>query len=251
MTEIREPRIVAAAEREMQKWRTAQQIADRIIRFDTAHGAQQKKIGPYITISRQAGAGAEQIAHAVGERLGWEVVDKNVLDAIAKHFCLERSQLENLDESSGNWLRDTLFLWLDPHIISADKFLACLEKVVWMAARKGNVVFVGRGVRFLLPDEHGLAVRLVASEKYRVERIRREKGLSEAAARRFVHELEQTRRQFVQRFFHKDVDDPQWYDLVINVERWGVEETANLIVTAWRAREEQMKTVAKPAEAVV
>jgi len=247
MTEIREPRIAAAAEREMQKWATAQQIADHIIRFDAAHGSRERKLGPYITISRQAGSGAEEVARAIGEKLGWEVVDKNVVDAIAKHFCLERSQLENLDESSGNWVRDTLGLWLDPHIISADKFLACLERVVWMAARKGNVIFVGRGVRFLLPDEFGLAVRLVASEKYRVERIQREKGLTEAAARRFVHELEQMRRQFVQRFFHKDVDDPQWYDIVINVERWGVEKTAEMIVAAWHTRQQASEPAAASA----
>jgi len=246
MTEIREPRIAAAAEKEMQKWATAQEIADRIIRFDAAH-RQEKTLGPYITISRQAGAGAEDVARRVGEQLGWEVVDKNVLDAIAKCFCLERSQLGNLDESSGNWVRDTFGLWLDPHIISADKFLTCLERVVWMAARKGNVVFVGRGVRFLLPDEFGLAVRLVASEKYRVERIQREKGLSESAARRFVHELEQTRRQFVQRFFHKDVDNPEWYDVVINVERWGVEKTAEMIVAAWHARQQALKAATEPA----
>jgi len=251
MTDIREPRIAAAAEREMQKWAAAQEIADRIIRFDAAHGSREKKVGPYITISRQAGSGAEEVARAIGEKLGWEVVDKNVVDAIAKHFCLERSQLENLDESSGNWLRDTLGLWLDPHIVSADKFLACLERVVWMAARRGNVIFVGRGVRFLLPDEFGLAVRLVASEKYRVERIQREKGLTEAAARRFVHELEQMRRQFVQRFFHKDVDDPQWYDIVINVERWGVEETANIIVAAWQRRRATSKVAGEHAGAAV
>lgn len=246
MTEIREPRIAAAAEKEMQKWATAQQIAERIIRFDAAHG-QEKKFGPYITISRQTGAGAEEVARVVGKRLGWEVVDKNVLDAIAKSFCLERSQLENLDESSGNWVRDTFGLWLDPHIISADKFLTCLEKVVWMSARKGNVVFVGRGARFLLPDEFGLAVRLVASEKYRVQRIQREKGLSEPAARRFIYDLEQTRRQFVQRFFHKDVDDPQHYDIVINVERWGVDKSAELIIAAWHARRQEEKVVPEPA----
>ncbi|MGQ9505444.1 MAG: cytidylate kinase-like family protein [Thermogutta sp.] len=248
MNEIREPRIAAAAEKEMQKWATAQQIAERIIRFDAAHG-QEKKFGPYITISRQAGAGAEEVARAVGERLGWEVVDKNVLDAIAKSFCLERSQLENLDESSGNWVRDTFGLWLDPHLISADKFLTCLERVVWMTARKGNVVFVGRGVRFLLPDEFGLAVRLVASEKYRVQRIQNEKGMSESAARRFVHELEQSRKQFVQRFFHKNVDDPQCYDVVINVERWGVEQSAELIVSAWHVRQQAAKLAAEIAAA--
>ncbi|MGB9687486.1 AAA family ATPase [Thermogutta sp.] len=236
MVDIREPRIRAAAEREMAKWSAAQQIAERVIRFDQAH-AGQRKIGPFITISRQAGCGAEEIAQRVGEKLQWDVIDKNVLDAMAQRFCLERSQLESIDESPGNWVRDTLGQWLDPHVISSDKFLACLERVVWAAARKGQVIFVGRGIRFVLPDDAGLAVRIVASEKYRVARIQKEKGLSESEARRFVQELEAARQRFVQQFFHKDVNDPQWYDLVLNVERWGVETTADLIVAAWRARE--------------
>lgn len=238
MSEIREPRIRAAAEREMLKWSAAQQIAERLWRFDIAHaGKPQKRLGPFITISRQAGCGAEEVAQKVGEKLGWDVVDKNVLDAVAQRFCLERSQLDMMDEAPGNWVQDTLGQWLDPHVVSSEKFLSCLERVVWAAARKGNVVFVGRGIRFILPDDFGLAVRLVASEKYRVARIQREKGLAEAEARRFVQELEENRRQFVQRFFHKDVADPQWYDLVLNVERWGVEATADLIVNAWKARE--------------
>lgn len=243
MAEIREPRISAAAEREMQKWSLAQQLAERVVRSDAARGTQAK-LGPYITISRQGGSGAEEVALRVAEKLGgWDVVDKNILDIIAKQFCLERHQLENLDETRANWVRDTVGLWLDPHVISADKFIACLERVVWATARKGNVIFIGRGVRFLLPSENSLGVRLVASEKYRVARIQKEKGLSESAARRFVRELEVGRRQFVQRFFHKNVEDPCFYDLLLNVELLGVESTAELIVTAWRMRHKTAESV--------
>lgn len=238
MTEIREPRIKAAAEKEMLKWSAAQQVAERLLRFDSAHEAgSHKRLGPFITISRQAGCGAEEIAHRVGEKLGWHVIDKNVLDAVAQKFCLDRGQLDNIDEAPSNWVRDIFGPWLDPGVISSEKFLTCLERVVWMLARRGQMIFVGRGIRFVLPDEPGLAVRLVASEKYRVNRIQREKGMSEAEARRFVQDLELARQQFVQRFFHKDVNDPQWYDVILNVERWGVEATADLIVAAWRNRE--------------
>ncbi len=65
----------------------------------------------------------------------------------------------------------------DRRIISHERYLVRLNRVVMAAARRGNVVIVGRGDNFLLPRDGGLAVRIVASEKYRVEQMMRRYGL--------------------------------------------------------------------------
>ncbi len=228
-----EPRILAAAERQMQAWAKSQEIADRSLRLDQSERLTQR-LGPYITISREAGACGSEIAELVGEDLGWEVLDKGLLDCVANRFRLSRPMLELVDETTSNWAFDIFGTWLDRQVIPHEKYIAHLGRVALAAARRGNVIFVGRGVQFLLPREAGLAVRIIASEKYRVNQIVRRRGLGEAAARRYIRDLDRGRREFVSRYFHHDIDDPHVYDLVLNAEGLGPVGTVEQILAAIR-----------------
>jgi len=226
--------IVAAAERQMYAWARTQEIGPQLAgarRIDRPHG---RSLGPYIAISREAGAGGSEIAALVGQKLGWEVLDKNLLDRVADRFRLPRSMLELVDETEANWAYDVLGAWLDRRIVSPQKYLVRLKQVVLAAARRGNVVLVGRGAQFMLPRGEGLAVRLIAPEKYRAERIMLRSRTTEAAARQFIAQTDRARREFAERFFHHDIADPHLYDLVINVEHLGTAGAAEAVVGAWR-----------------
>lgn len=228
-----EPQIVAAAERQMRAWSLAQELAEgsgRTRRGDQPHG----QFGDFITLSREAGAGGAEIGEAVGRRLGWEVLDKSLLDRVAQQFHLPRAMLELVDETRSNWAYDIFGPWFDRRIVPHEKYLVHAARIVLAAARRGNVVLVGRGGCFLLPREQGLAVRIIASEKYRVRRTVEKYALSEAQARQFIATVDRGRREFVSRFFHRDVADPHLYDLVINVDFLGSEAAGEHIVAAWR-----------------
>jgi cytidylate kinase len=231
-----QPRIVAAAERQMQSWARTQEIQDRATLSETHRQGAPSAIG-YVSISREAGAGGGEVARVVGERLGWEVLDKNLLDRVAERFHEPRKMLDLVDETPTNWVYDVLGTWMDRRIITHERYVAHLSRVVLAAARHGPVVLVGRGSQFLLPREHGLAVRLVAPEKYRIRQIMQGRGLNEAAARRFVRETDQGRREFVERFFHHDIGDPHLYDLVVNVEHLGPAAAAELVLLAVHQRD--------------
>jgi len=241
-----EPRVSAAAERQMRAWSIAQEIADGAVtshRADPPHG----RLGNYISISREAGAGGSAIGDAVGQRLGWEVLDKNLLDCVAERFHLSRPMLEMVDETASNWAYDVLGPWLDRQIITHEKYVVHLARIVHAAARRGNVVLVGRGGQFLLPRDQGLAARVVASEKYRVRRIMEKYAMDEAHARQFVTALDRGRREFVSRFFRRDVADPHLYDLVINVEYLGPEAAVEQILAAWQQVEARRGATPVPA----
>ena len=75
-------------------------------------------------------------------------------------------------------------------------------------------------------------MRIVASEKYRIKQIIAHNGTSEVVARRCMKEIDEGRREFVERFFHRDIADPHHYDLVINVDRCGSEGAVQEIITA-------------------
>ncbi len=241
-----EPRIVAAAERQMRAWSLAQEIAEGSVkshRFDQPHG----QFGNYITLSREAGACGGEIGEAVGRRLGWEVLDKNLLDRVAQRSHLPRPMLELVDETRSNWAYDIFGPWLDRRIVPHEKYMVHLARIVLAAARRGNVVLVGRGGRFLLPREQGLAVRIIASEKYRVGRTIEKYSLSEAQARQFIAAVDRGRKELVARFFHRDVADPHLYDLVINVDLLGPDVAAEQIVAAWQQVEARQGAAAMPS----
>lgn len=226
-----EPKILAAAERQMQAWALTQEIEDRAVR---QQGSRQlaSVATTYVTISREAGAGGGEIARLVGEKLGWEVLDRNLLDSVAARFHLSRMMLDLVDETQSNWMYDVLGTWMDRTIIPQEKYVAHLTRVVLAAAQRGHCVFVGRGAQFLLPRDKALAVRIVAPEKFRIEQIMKRQRLDAAAARRCTDETDRGRHDFVQRFFHHDINDPHLYDLVINTERLGSTGAVDQIVAA-------------------
>jgi cytidylate kinase len=225
--------MMATAERQMQAWARMQEIAERKARAGCAE-AISRRAKEHITISREAGAGGSEIAELVGQKLGWEVLDKALIDRVANRYRLSRPVLEAVDETSASFAYDTLWSWLDPQVVSHEKYLTRLSRVLSAAAQRNHLIVVGRGGQFILPRQQVLAVRLVASEKYRVNRLMKANQLDAARARRLMEDLERGRRAFVQHFFHHDITDPHLYDLVINVDSFGPECTAELIICALR-----------------
>ncbi|MEE8451950.1 MAG: cytidylate kinase-like family protein [Thermoguttaceae bacterium] len=231
-----EPEILAAAERQMQTWVRTAQIEDRAIR--TRHSRRLvDRVEPYIALSREEGAGGSEIAQAVGRQLGWEVLDRNLLDRVAERFHLSRPMLEIVDETRINWVHDVLGSWMDRQVIPTEKYVVRLACVVLAAARDASLVLVGRGTQFLLPREKGLTVRIVAPLKYRIDQVMRRENLSKVEAGQLIEERDCGRREFVERYFHHDIDDPHLYDLTINVQRMGIARAAEMIAEASQSKE--------------
>jgi cytidylate kinase len=226
-----DPKIVAAAERQMHLRAMAQEHEDRADRRRSVGGQGGHPI-QYVAISREAGAGGRDIGCAVGKRLGWNIYDKCLLDFISERFRVSRMMLDLVDETRSNWVYDVLGTWMDRQIIPHEKFVALLTRTITEESRKGNAVFIGRAAQFLLPRSRLLAVRIVASERYRIRAIMEREGLNESEARRWMHMVDEGRREFVLRFFHRDIADPHHYDMVINSERCGPEDAVERIVAA-------------------
>lgn len=198
-------------------------------------GAKPKRVGPHITISREAGAGADEIAHRVGRELDWDVLGHELLMLLAEKDDLPDYMLDCVDETEANWIRDIFGEWLDPKTVSHTKYVWQLKRLVWLAAIHGRVVFVGRGAQFVLPPENGLHVRLIGSQEARAARRAESGGCSVDDARARVTATDAERKSWVKRFFEADVENPHAFDLVLNTDRLSVDGAARLIVEASRA----------------
>ncbi|MGO9115152.1 MAG: AAA family ATPase, partial [Thermoguttaceae bacterium] len=172
------------------------------------------------------------IAQIVGFSLNWRVYDKNLLDEVAHHNKEPRFMLDLVDETDSNWVYDVLGTWMVSEVIPQEKYVVQVSRMIRTLARAGNAVFVGRGAQFLLPRSKTLAVRIVAPEAFRANRVqqRHNVGLQEAVDA--IRRTDRGRRSFNRRFFHQDISDPHLFDLVINVAQFGPAEAAEQIARA-------------------
>ena len=187
-----------------------------------------------ITIAREYGAGGGEAAKRLGEVLGWEVLDRELLHQAAEIEHVPDTELERLDEKAIS-MADRFRLH-PPH----QKYLHGLTAAVHRAAERGNVILVGRGARHLLgemPDAFHL--RLVAPREWRAQRMARLEGWSAAEAHGRCVETDRIRELFAQYFFGQAATQPAQYDLVVNTARVPLEDVTAMVAQIVRAESSQ------------
>ncbi len=228
ITEHKPVELTAAAQRRLERWLLSPDLKEHMQHAKTTR-KKKTVTGPYIAISREAGSRGTEIALEVARRLGWDVLDKELLDFMAERYKLPRDMLDVVDETRANWFHDVLGVFFDSRLVSQDAYTAHLHRIIYLAALHGNVVFVGRAAQYILPRQSGLAVRIIAPKQQRIEYLMLHRHLDLATATRLADDLDAARGEFCRRHFHRDVREPLEYDLVINTARLTVEAAAELI----------------------
>jgi cytidylate kinase len=218
------------AEENIRKWIRAKHTQERL-----AKGKVEENVGPYLVVSRETGSGSSAIARRVGEILGWDVLDEEIVDYLASEYGTPRSLVGFVDEKQVPWLEDLFASWIEGQRFTSTTYVHGLVQLLLLAAHHGNVVIVGRGAQFVLPHDRGLSVRILAPLDFRVEQVLLQRSLSVKEARRVVAESDRQREAFVKEHFHYRATDPHMYDLVINVEKLVQEDAADLIADAARS----------------
>jgi len=103
-------------------------------------------------------------------------------------------------------------------------------------ARHGRAIILGRGGNLILGEQADLRVRLYAPTPLRVANLREYENLSEAEAVKEMEKIDERRRQFVERLFGADIQDPHLYDLAINTARFSPADCVEVIAEALKAR---------------
>jgi cytidylate kinase len=191
---------------------------------------------PVITISRQIGAGAREIAAALCNRLNYDLMGKSLIDAVAKDLHVQQRLVDALDEHSRNDLQLMLESYATGREIEANDYFQSLARIVRAVALQGGVVFIGRGAGFILRDLSALNILVVAPIEDRVQRLMRYENITDAIAREKLLKSDHDRAQFFAKMFKIDVKEPTHYDLVINTARLEPRPAARLVEEALALR---------------
>jgi cytidylate kinase len=183
-----------------------------------------------ITISRQYGAGASELAQMLAGRLGFRVMDDELLQMAADRSGMDLEKIERVYEQRPS------FQDLRVYKERSEKYITAVNEVLDQLAREGNVIIVGRGANLaLLSHRNVFNLRLVADFPVRVHRVMKREGIAEADARRKISESDYAREAYYRYLYNVMPDDPLVYDMTLNTSRLTMEEAAAMVIAAFEA----------------
>jgi cytidylate kinase len=194
----------------------------------------------FITLCRDGGTLGDEIAHELARRLGWHVLDREIVNYIARNSHVRESLVRQLDERSQGLIAESITRLLRmPEWASfgCDEYHEALIKTLACLAAEGGAILVGRGANFALRREkHGLHIRTVASQAVRVERLSRRWHVPAEDARRCMVAADEDRRNFVRHHFKRDLDDFAYYDAVFNTDHLTVDSVVDSVMAMMESR---------------
>ncbi len=231
-----DPRISArAVERQMTNWELG-----RTQRYET-HPAERPEVEDFITVSREVGVRAEEVGQLLGERLGWPVFGRSLLEAMAGDDTIRQQLYRSMDERDLKWWEGALYPLLVENYGRNDYFRRLCETVLSLA-RQGRSIFVGRGCDRVLSDDLGYRVRLIAPERERLRHFAQEHGLEPEEAAREMGKIAGERAEFIRAHFEIEANDPTRHDLAINLGRVSSPEAVEIILAAREQRRRRKAT---------
>ena len=209
-------------ERQMRNWELA-----RSQRFKEAE-KRPAEVQEFICVSRMVGVGHRAVTRPLGDRLGWPVLDRALLESMAGDDELRQRIYRSMDQRDLGWWESAVRALMDAKYVRDDYFHR-LTATLLSLARQGSCVFVGRGADLVLPRSQGIRVRLVAPRETRIAAHAESRELDAARAAEEIDRIESERAAFINRHFGVAADDPLRHDLVVNLAQVTPEQAVELI----------------------
>lgn len=197
--------------------------------------ASRGKVRPTITISREFGCEAYPMTDSLKEIMekktgeSWAIMDKALLEEVAKNHQLSEDIVCNLGEKKSRIL-DELLATFSPRWKSEKDYFRLLSKHVFSLAEKGNSIIVGRGSAIVTQQlKNCYHFRMYASHEFKVASIARRLKISKDEAESVVEKNQKQRDAFISDYFNLDPRDLRFYHLVFNNDKNSPERIAQMI----------------------
>ena len=173
-----------------------------------------------ITISREYGSGGRYVGKILAENLKVPFYDKELITLTSKSSGLGKEYIEKSDQklSSGKFEGN-----------NDDRIFIAEEKVIKKLA-KTSCVIVGRCADYILKDnKNTISIFLYSKDEDKVKRATKYYGLEEKTALKQIKKINNERARHYKYYTNRNWYDFNNYDIALNVDTLGVENTAKLI----------------------
>jgi cytidylate kinase len=201
-----------------------------------------------VCISNEDGSGAQEAALLVANRLGYRLIDEDIVMRAAVEAGVEpgvvadverrKSILEKLVEGLATAGMGTAYAVPAPDLVwvgerGGDELRGMIRSVIEDTAAKGSAVIVAHAASLALGKRGDvLRVSVTASPQTRERRLAEALGLDDKEAERTVRRSDAGRADYIKRFYGIGAELPTHYDLVINTDKLAPEDAAQLIIQA-------------------
>ena len=197
---------------------------------------------PFVTISRQAGAGGQTLALRLTDALNqlqstdppWNVWDHELIAQVSARYDIPEDVMAALEDSARPWFGEFLgnLLVSESHRYAEEYAVyRRVARTVRALAGAGRAIIVGRGGVFVtrgMPG--GVHLRLVAPLEHRINNIACRLDLTLHAAARRVTQLDQYRDAFYRRFWPNQKLLPEEFTLTINTADFSDRRMADCVL---------------------
>ncbi len=200
-----------------------------------------------ITISRQSGCEANEVASILCQKLNYKLLNKELMMDLAEEIRQEPSQEEDSAPVSktANWLERVLNPFYnpnDPRYVTQKEIsfepgraltVRQVREIIQAAYARDNIVIVGRGSQVILAGKPNvLHVRLIGSPEKRIQMWQKRESLSYDEAKKRMEKRDRAHVDFVKNYFDADITQQGWYDLIISIDHFTKDAIAELILQA-------------------
>src|SRR5690242_16377698 len=179
-----------------------------------------------ITVEREYGCGAGEIAAQLASHLGWKLWDRDLTAEIARVANVEPSSVSMCEERvDSTFQRLVKVFWrgsyersmhMDHQPFGPDRMVEVGAEVMKEIAERGNCVIVGRGAPYFLRErDDAFHVFLYAPRAEKLRRVENQ-GTKPRDAEDLVDTVDRERAEFIKRYFNADWPTRALYHLMIN-----------------------------------
>jgi len=199
-----------------------------------------------ITINRELGSGGRTVGRLLAEKLGVEFFDKAHVRAIEEKFNLTIDEIERLKGKKDSWWTDFMRVgsighgisytpyerWKDgPQEPTTENVFKAEKEILLGIAEEESCVIAGRlGFSVFKNHPNHFSIFIQASMPYRLERVMRKQGLSEADAKNVIEKVDKMREEYVKKFSGTSRYDTRNYNLVISMDGKTEEQVVDIIL---------------------
>jgi len=189
----------------------------------------------FITLTRKMGTNGSEIARRVADQLQYTLYDTEAIENAAREMGFLKD-VKEVDEKV-----PSLFERLFSH--RPEIHLDRLHSIIYELASRGNAVFLGRGSHILLRTfKCALHIRVTASLEKRIQNLA-ERGFHREMAIKTIHKSDHERGAFIKFAFGQNWDDPELYDIVLNMDNLSVDLATDAVLHIARSEEIKARSI--------
>ncbi len=183
-----------------------------------------------ITINREYGSGGRYVGELLAKKLGIKLYDKNLIMMVSGESGLSASYIEEKEQSIAGTLLANFNSQYYNNLTNDDNLFIAESNAIKEIAKRESCVIVGRCADYVLKDEdYVFKIFVYSDDEGKVQRAIKYYGLEEKNALKEINKINKAREKHYNHYTGSEWKDLEHYDFTINVDKFGIEKTVEII----------------------